>query len=113
MIFEMLGTYAHAREAIPETDEPTPAPGDEILGFNTHHFMNISTYIAYDGEVSSGVLRLWLFDGDGWYKGASLDLTSSDGDSVYDWEVGRYRSIAFQVESISGGGRVTVKVQGV
>lgn len=99
--------------ATPATSTPTPPPDPGTPAFSTGGHRTITTYLGYLGTVSRGSLRLWLSDGERWYRGDSTPLTSTDGDRAIDWALGAGRLFAFQVETIEGGGTVTVLVEGV
>ena len=111
MAVQHIGRYADAQVVIPSTATATDPPDADTDRFDTRAFAGVTTFLAYSGSVT-GTLRLWVHDGEDWFKGGTLALSSSGGNIAYDWDTGTYRQFTFQVESISGGGTVSVKVEG-
>lgn len=111
-----LTLYANPVELIPATTTASPAPDVNSDVVQSREYDTVRTFLAYSGTVTSCVLRLWVFDRSTWYKAQNTTNTvplegSAFGNEVRDWAVGEQAEITFQVESITGGGSVTVKVK--
>lgn len=79
----------------------------------------VRAFITYSGTVNACAVRLWLYDGTGWYEGPSTDdldaLTPGGASPVNesrDWEIGDGQTFTFQLVSISGGGTAAVSATG-
>ena len=107
-----LDRYADAITLHQGVSAPTADPTSATTRYQHRANDTVCTYLRYSGAVS-GTLRLWLYDGEQWYLGASYALDSANGDEAVDWTIGDKRAFTFSVEAISGGGSVTVRLEGV
>jgi hypothetical protein len=70
----------------------------------------LRTYIDYTNTVS-GTLRIYFRKGSGaWFRGDSYAMTGTD--EVVDWAVGEGKEFTFIVESIAGGGSLSLYAEG-
>ena len=108
--------------AVAATAVATPAPTDADDGFDTGPYGTVRALLAYAGTVATCAVRLWVRDREGgeWFRAASTgELTALDPggatpvNEARDWKVGRDAEVWFQVEEVSGGGTVEVRLQGV
>ena len=97
------------------------APDDTAVGFVALVGRGrVRTYVSFGGTVTSVVFRLWLRSpGATSYSRAasSTDLgwapTSAIGREARDWRIGDVDEWLVTVESLAGGGSVTLKGIGV
>lgn len=103
-----------AQVAVAATDTATPTPDEDTPYIDTGAIDTIRLLVAYDGTVSAAKLRLWLLQDGTWYRAGGVELNPADGNESYDATgVGQYTRFAVQVEEITGGGTVEVRVLGV
>ena len=107
-----LDRYSDAVTLHEAVTSPTSAPSAATTRYQHRRNDTVCTYLRYSGAVS-GTIRLWLYDGEQWYSGAAYTLDSTNGDEAVDWTIGDKRAFTFSVEDISGGGSVTVRLEGV
>lgn len=107
-----IGGYA---EGFPIIAATAVAEAEPAYIIPTGSYQGARTYCAYSGTVSACTLRLWFYVGGTWYRGATTDdgnaLTGAN--EARDWVVEPDTHVGFTVDSISGGGTVTVRVEGV
>ena len=119
-----IGTRT-AVEVIAATSTTGTPPVDATDGYifssgnYTANVPSVRTFIDYTGTVTSCELRLYVrtLGSDAWYAAASTEdldaLTPAGGDEVRDWDIGANTECRWVVETIAGGGTVTVEALGV
>lgn len=100
--------------AIPATATATPDPDGDTPYIYTGDIDTVRLVVTYDGTVSAAKLRVWLLQDGTWYRAGGVELNPGDGNESYDATgVGRHTRFHIQVEEITGGGTIEVRVLGV
>ena len=107
-----IGTWEDGFEIITAATAPESEPAYIIP---TGPTTNLLTHVRYDGTVTAATLRIWYYSNGVWYRGITTDsgIPLSGANETRLWEVSRDALCGFTVESIAGGGSLTVRAEAV
>lgn len=96
-------------------DAITAAEAEPAYIIPTGDTNNLLTHISYTGTVSAADVRLWYMAANVWYRATTTNsgvpLTGKNETRL--WEVSQDALVGFTVESVSGGGAVTIRAEAV